>query len=201
MRDAKPNSTGSRPGRAWFSAALGGVCVVAVGLTGCATTVDGRGTAAPGEVAAYQADLSASRAAEVASDGAALCRVAMSSMVVMVRGYNEFVRKLNEVQSYDKLGGLDDTARASLIAGADLIRKEITSTTPTDLAEVTNRFLDSTGRLGTAIARQQLVGLNPVSAQWTQDKQAVLDSCATYLPLPPTDGASAAPAPSGRAPS
>ena len=95
---------------------------------------------------------------------------------------------------------LDDKARASLIAGADLIRDRVGSETPADVAATANRFLDSTGRLGAAIGKRQLSGLNPIAAQWTRDKQAMLNSCSGYLPVPPTAGASPAPAPGEQSP-
>ncbi|WP_232016708.1 hypothetical protein [Gordonia insulae] len=179
--------------RAAASAVL--LCLLAAISAGCASTVDGAGGAAPGEVAAYRSEVSAAAASSIRRDGVALCREAMSSMVVMVRGYNAFVDRLSTVHAYDRVGDLDDRARASLIAGADLIRKRITPLTPADVADPANRFLDSTGRLGAAIAARQLTGLNPIAAQWTRDKQAVLTNCSSYLPLPPTAGASPAPDP------
>ncbi len=48
-----------------------------------------------------------------------------------------------------------------------------------------NAFLTSSGRLGDAIGRRELVGLNPIADTWTRDKQSVLAVCATYLPTPP----------------
>ncbi|MCX2965922.1 hypothetical protein [Gordonia aquimaris] len=182
------------------SIAVGIVVAAGFGTAGCATPIDGSGSAAPGQVAAYQAELSASVASSIRQDGVDLCREAMSSMVVMVRGYNAFVQRLSEVHSYDRVGDLDDRARASLIAGSDVIRGHLSSVTPEDVADPTAQFLDSTGRLGDAIAKRRLTGLNPIAAEWTKDKNLVLDRCAQYLPLPPTSDASPAPAPGSGAP-
>lgn len=197
MRGMRRNRADDRPRRWGRTAGLCALSAVAVLASGCATTVDGSGSAIPGQVAIYRAELSESAASSVRADGVELCREAMSSMVVMVRGYNAFIRKLSEVHDYADVGDLDDRARASLIAGADLIRKRIESSTPVDVAASTNRFLDSTGRLGAAIGKRQLSGLNPIAAQWTRDKQAVLNACVGYLPVPPTAGASPVPGPGG----
>lgn len=106
-------------------------------------------------------------------------------MVVMVRGYNTFVDRLNVVQSYDRVGDLDDRARASLIAGVDQIRAEMGGTEPAAVTDPITAFLTSSGRLSEAIGRRERAGLNPISDTWTRDKQAVLDACAEYLPTPP----------------
>ncbi|UVF78427.1 hypothetical protein [Gordonia mangrovi] len=177
------------------STAVGVVVVAGLVAAGCAEPIDGSGTAAPGQVAAYQAELSASVASSIRQDAVDLCREAMSSMVVMVNGYNAFVQRLSEVHSYDRVGDLDDRARAGLIAGSDVIRAHLSSVTPTEVAEPTEQFLDSTERLGDAIAARRLTGLNPIATEWTRDKKAVLDRCAQFLPLPPTSDASPAPVP------
>ncbi len=166
-------------------------------FAGCATSVPGAPTVDSAQVSMYRSEQSASTSAARRELAVTLCRQAMSSMVVMVRGYNAFIRKLSEVHDYAGVGDLDDRARASLIAGADLIRKRIESSTPVDVAASTNRFLDSTGRLDAAIGKRELSGLNPIAAQWTRDKQAVLNACVGYLPVPPTAGASPVPGPGG----
>lgn len=159
-------------------------------LTGaCATTVGGAGTPAPGEVAGYRSELSASAAAEVRAEGVELCRESMASMVVMVRGFNAFVARLNVAQSYPGVGDLDEKARASLIAGADQIRPRITATAPVDVSTPARAFLESTVRLENAIRRELSAGLNPVSGQWSRDKQRLLDVCGGYTPLPATSSA------------
>ncbi|MBD1318205.1 hypothetical protein [Gordonia hankookensis] len=197
MRDTGRSSTAHRAGRRRSAVrAATMICaamLLAASAAGCSSSVDGSGSAAPGEVAAYSSDVAASRESAGRDDASKLCREAMSSMVVMVRGYNAFVRRLTEVHTYSDVGDLDDKARASLIAGADLIRQQVTEATPADVADPANRFLDSTGRLGAAIGQRQLDGLNPVAAQWTRDKQATLNACSVYLPLPPTVAASPVP--------
>lgn len=157
----------------------------AVFSTGCATDVDGSGTAAPGEVSAYSADLSASRAAQTHRDGVDTCRQAMDSMVVMVRGYNAFVRRLSATGGYGGVGDLDDKARASLIAGSDQLRALLADGPPADLTESLRAFLATTERLGESIRRRETTPLNAVAARWTRDKSAVLGACARYLPPPP----------------
>ncbi|MGC5256776.1 hypothetical protein ACPXCG_10515 [Gordonia sp. DT218] len=197
MRDTGRSSTARRAGRrrpgATAATMICAVILLAASAAGCSSSVDGSGSAAPGEVAAYSSDVAASRQSAGRDDASKLCRQAMSSMVVMVRGYNTFVRRLTEVHAYSDVGDLDDKARASLIAGADLIREQVTEATPTDVAAPTNRFLDSTGRLGAAIGQRQLDGLNPIAVQWTRDKQATLNACSVYLPLPPAVAASPVP--------
>ncbi|GAA1482793.1 hypothetical protein GCM10009624_32330 [Gordonia sinesedis] len=141
-----------------------------------------------GEVAAYSADLSVSRAAAAHRAGVDACRLATSSMVVMVRGYNAFVQRLNQVNAYDRVGDLDDKARASLIAGSDRLRPELVGGTPADVTDALRAFLATTDALGEAIRRRETTGLNPVSARWTREKSAVLAVCARYLPPPPTPG-------------
>ncbi|WP_202421545.1 hypothetical protein [Gordonia sp. SID5947] len=197
MRDTGEGSAARRTGRRRpvVSAAtmICGVVLLLASAAGCSSSVDGSGSAAPGEVAAYSSDVAAARESAGRDDASDLCREALSSMAVMVREYNAFIRRLTEVHTYDDVGDLDDKARATLIAGADLIRQQITDAIPPDVADPVDRFLDSTGRLGAAIGQRQLDGLNPVAAQWTRDKQASLNGCSVYLPLPPTVAAAPVP--------
>jgi len=153
-------------------------------LSACASTVGGAGVAAPGEVAVYRSEVSASAAAAVRAEGVELCSESMSSMVVMVRGVNTFIDRLNRTHSYPAVGDLDDKARASLIAGADQIRPNITDTSPADVVAPAKTFLDSTARLEDAIRRELRTALNPVSGQWSRDKQRLLDACGAYTPIP-----------------
>ncbi|WHU48942.1 hypothetical protein QNM97_08190 [Gordonia sp. L191] len=161
------------------------VTAVVLVFAGCATSVLGAPTVDSSQVSMYRSEQSASTSAARRGLAATLCRQAMSSMVVMVRGYNTFVARLNAVQSYDRVGDLDDRARASLIAGVDQIRAKVTDAVSADVTGPVNAFLTSSGRLGDAIGRRELVGLNPISDTWTRDKQSVLAACATYLPTPP----------------
>ncbi|MGX7693558.1 hypothetical protein [Gordonia polyisoprenivorans] len=154
-------------------------------VAGCATSVPGAPTVDSAQVSMYRSEQSASTSAARRELAVTLCRQAMSSMVVMVRGYNTFVDRLNAVQSYDRVGDLDDRARASLIAGVDQIRAKVTDAVTADVTGPVNAFLTSSGRLGDAIGRRELVGLNPIADTWTRDKQSVLAACATYLPTPP----------------
>lgn len=181
------------PGREGYRGARTRVTIgIAFGgmvLAACSSTVSGSGSPAPGEVAAYRSELSASAAAAVRAEGVELCRESMSSMVVMVRGYNAFVDRLNATHSYPAVGDLDEKARASLIAGADQIRPKITETAPRDVATPARTFLETTARLENAIRRQQRAELNPVAGQWTRDKQRLLEACAAYTPLPAASSA------------
>ncbi len=161
-------------------------------LAGC-STVDGSGAAKPGQVAAYKSDLSASRESAIRADGVFLCRQSIASIGMMVRGFNDFMVRLNVVQNYDALGDLDDKARASLIAGSDQIRPKITTSTPPDVADPARIFLDTSGRLGELIAKRQKVEINALATQWTQQRDRVLTVCVSYVPNPPVP--SSAPAP------
>lgn len=180
-------------------------------LSACTSTVEGTGSAAPGEVAAYRSELSVSAAERIRAEGVELCREAMSSMIVMVRGYNAFIARLNTTHSYPAVGDLDDKARAGLIAGADQIRPRLTETAPAEVVTPARTFLETTARLENAIRRQLRVELNPVAGQWTRDKQKLLEVCAAYTPLPAASSAtprseasrseaSSSPAPSSTAP-
>ncbi|MGV9827323.1 MULTISPECIES: hypothetical protein [unclassified Gordonia (in: high G+C Gram-positive bacteria)] len=189
-------------GRPWSTTigrVVGAGCALALlgaSVTACAG-VTGHAVVKPGEVAAYQSELSVSRVAQTNTAAAEVCRVATTSMVLMLRGYNAFVQRLNTVQSYDKLGDLDDKARASLIAGGDMVRAELTAAVPAELGATTQTFLDSTARLGDVIARREMTGLNGAAAAWTRDRRALLDACATYLPAPPATPASPTPSSPG----
>lgn len=182
MRHQRVHPGASRPVRLVVACVCSGALLM---VGACATTVPGSPGADSDEVSLYSSEQSASAVAAQRESTVALCRQAMSSMVVMVRGYNTFVDKLNDVQSYDRVGDLDDRARASLIAGADQIRAEVAASIPATVTDPVNAFLASSDRLGQAIARRELVGLNPIADTWTRDKQSVLTVCAEYLPTPP----------------
>ncbi|MGW8814071.1 hypothetical protein [Gordonia terrae] len=189
MPERGAGTVGRRRGRVIRSATAATIALGAALSGACASTVGGAGTPAPGEVAVYRSELSASAAAEVRAEGVELCRESMASMVVMVRGFNAFVTRLNVAQSYPGVGDLDEKARASLIAGADQIRPKITETAPADVSTPARTFLESTARLENAIRRELSAGLNPVSGQWSRDKQRLLDVCGGYTPLPATSSA------------
>ncbi|MFT4395008.1 hypothetical protein ACLTEW_08755 [Gordonia lacunae] len=193
MPDRRAAAAGRRRRRVVRSVSAAAVALGAALSGACATTVGGAGAPAPGEVAVYRAELSASAAAEVRAEGVELCRESMASMVVMVRGFNAFVARLNVAQSYPGVGDLDEKARASLIAGADQIRPKITATAPVDVSTPARTFLESTARLENAIRRELSAGLNPVSGQWSRDKQRLLDVCGGYTPLPATSSATPRP--------
>ncbi|ETA05226.1 hypothetical protein BJF87_10900 [Gordonia sp. CNJ-863] len=184
--EARPGRSGHRGVRASMTVgmALGGIM-----LSACTSTVGGTGVAAPGEVAIYRSEVSASAAAQVRTEGVELCRESMSSMVVMVRGYNTFIKRLNTTHSYPEVGDLADKARASLIAGADQIRPKITDTSPPEIATPARTFLDTTARLENAIRKEQRTELNPVSGQWTRDKARLLEVCGQYTPVPAASSA------------
>ncbi|QMU19120.1 hypothetical protein FOV72_01565 [Gordonia rubripertincta] len=183
----------ARPGRSGHggvrTSVIAGMAFGGIMLSACTSTVGGAGVAAPGEVAIYRSEVSASAAAQVRTEGVELCRESMSSMVVMVRGYNTFIKRLNTTHSYPEVGDLADKARASLIAGADQIRPRITASAPVDVATPARTFLDSTARLENAIRREQRTELNTVSGQWTRDKARLLEVCGEYTPVPAASSA------------
>ncbi|GAC69437.1 hypothetical protein [Gordonia soli] len=177
----------------------GGVALALVAgavIVGGCSSVDGSGTAASGQVAAYRAEVTASRAEAVQKAGTDVCSTSTSAIVVMVQGYNTFIRQLNATQSYDRIGDSDEKARAGLIAGADQIRGALGDRTPTDVGDPARTFLNTTGELGALIGKRELGGLNPISDRWTREKNAVLAVCGKYRPLPP-----ATPSDQGTAPS
>ncbi|MDS1115631.1 hypothetical protein RD149_17915 [Gordonia westfalica] len=184
--EARPGRTGHRGVRAKVTVGMvfGGIM-----LSACASTVGGTGVPAPGEVAVYRSEVSASAVAQVRAEGVELCRESMSSMVVMVRGYNTFIKRLNTTHSYPEVGDLADKARASLIAGADQIRPKITETSPPEVATPARTFLDATARLENAIRKEQRTELNPVAGQWTRDKARLLEVCGGFTPLPAASSA------------
>lgn len=160
--------------------------LLAVSVTaGCSTTTPGSSGVDSREVSEYRVEQSASASAARRDTVVALCRQATSSMVVMVRGFNTFVDRLNAVHTYDRVGELDDQARASLIAGVDQIRGKLSDAIPADVTAPITTFLGSSARLGDAIARRELDGINPIATSWTRDKEAVLAACSAYLPAPP----------------
>lgn len=184
--EAGPGRGGHRGVRvsATIGMAFGGIM-----LSACTSTVGGAGVPAPGEVAVYRSEVSASAAAQVRAEGVELCRESMSSMVVMLRGYNTFIKRLNTTHSYPEVGDLADKARASLIAGADQIRPKITDTSPPEIASPARTFLDATTRLENAIRKELRTELNPVSGQWTRDKARLLEVCGEYTPVPAASSA------------
>lgn len=164
-------------------------------LQGC-SAVGGNAGPAPGEAAAYRSDLSTSRQAQSVKAGAELCEASTKSMVVMLRGYNAFITRLNDVQSYDKVGDLGDKARAAMIAGTDMVKPKQTAEVPGDLGTVVASFVSSSSALGDVIGRRQTAQLNAASTRWTGDRREVLDVCRTYLPAPPATSATTTPQPS-----
>ncbi|WP_353507196.1 hypothetical protein [Gordonia sp. ABSL1-1] len=186
---ARPGPGSIRSGRR-VAGAVAGLLVTVGALTACTQQVSGSGVAAPGEVAAYRSEVNASAQAAVHTSAVELCRQSMTSMVLMVRGYNSFIVQLNVTHDYAKIGDLDDKARASLIAGADQIRNKLVAGVPEDVAAPARAFVDSTGRLEGAIRRKELTKLNEVATRWSADKQRVLGACATYVPTPPGLGTS-----------
>ncbi|MGV9478842.1 hypothetical protein [Gordonia aichiensis] len=164
--------------------ALLAAATVMLVMSGC-SSVEGSAGPAPGEAAAYRSDVSTARQANSARAAAELCATSTTSMVVMLRGYNAFIARLNDVQSYDKVGDLGDKARAALIAGTDMVRPKRTADVPGDLGTVVGSFVDSSNALGDVIGRRQTVELNVASNRWTASRRAVLDACRAYLPPPP----------------
>ena len=118
MPDRGGAADGRRRGRAVRSATAATIALGAALSGACASTVDGAGAPAPGEVAVYRSELSASAAAEVRAEGVELCRESMASMVVMVRGFNAFVARLKAAQTYAGVGDLDPAAdRVGMLDG------------------------------------------------------------------------------------
>lgn len=116
----------------------------------------------------------------------AVCRQATTSMVVMVREYNNFVRRLNEVHDYDRAGPLDRYARETLTTGAELIGEKLTDDVPAEVADPTRDFLTTTDRLSAFIGEQRTTGLNTIADRWTRERRALLEVCGTIVPTPPS---------------
>lgn len=111
-----------------------------------------------------------------------VCRNVITSAGAMVRDYNVFITKLNNVQSYDKLSSEDRWAADTLTAGADQVRKAIAPALTSDLLGVVNRFVDSSDDLAERIGEKQLGGLNAASDAWGSDRTAALNKCSEFLP-------------------
>ncbi|QRY64679.1 hypothetical protein JVX90_10845 [Gordonia sp. PDNC005] len=111
-----------------------------------------------------------------------VCRNVITSAGAMVRDYNVFITKLNNVQTYDKMSSEDRWAADTLTAGADQVRKAIAPATPSDLLGAVNRFVDSSDDLAERIGEKQLGGLNAASDTWGSDRSAALNKCSEFLP-------------------
>lgn len=113
-----------------------------------------------------------------------VCRQATTSMAVMVREYNIFIRRLNETHDYADLSPLDRYARETLTTGSEIIGEKLTAEVPEHIADPTRQFLETTDRLAALIGERRTTGLNTVADRWTEQRRVLLDVCGQVLPTP-----------------
>lgn len=165
------------------------VCaVVGLGVTGCAATIDGASSVDGGQVSAYRSDMSVaaaqSRAAESARRAQAarnltleLCSQFTTTVVTMLRNYNDFVTKLNEVQSYSAIGGAAQVAIDQLNAGEQVIKAKLVPEVDGSLDRLVRAFFVRNQELVRAIEGQNQSGLNEPAGQWIEARNKVVDVC------------------------
>lgn len=111
-----------------------------------------------------------------------LCKQVITTAGVMVRDYNAFIKRLNQVQSYDKIGSEDKWAADTLTSGADEVRKMVAPDVPEDIDAEVQDFVTSSERLAEQIEGQRRLALNSASEKWSSDRERLLATCSEYLP-------------------
>lgn len=165
-----------------------GVVVAGALFTGCATTVDGSSGVDPSDVRAYQSDVSvaaeqskiaeSSRAAEAARTlTVALCAQFTTTVVTMLNGYNEFVTKLNDVQSYSQMGDSSRVVIDQLTAGEQAITAKLVGGVEQPVQTLVRNFLDRNRELVTAVRNEYRAGLNDPADKWIDARNKAVDAC------------------------
>lgn len=111
-----------------------------------------------------------------------LCKQVITSAGVMVRDYNAFIKRLNEVQDYKKIDSEDQWAIETLNTGADMVRKAVAPDVADDVDAEVQAFVTSSERLAEQIQGKRRAALNRVSKEWSKDRTTLLDTCSEYLP-------------------
>lgn len=157
-------------------------------FAGCATTVDGSSGVDPGDVRAYQSDVSvaaeqsriaeSSRAAEAARTlTVGLCAQFTTTVVTMLNGYNEFVTKLNDVQSYSEMGDSSRVVIDQLTAGEQAITAKLVGGVEQPVQTFVRNFLDRNRELVTAVRNEYRAGLNDPADKWIDARNKAVDAC------------------------
>jgi hypothetical protein len=165
-----------------------GVAVAGTLLAGCATTVDGTSGVDPGQVRAYHSDVSvtaeqsriaeSSRAAEAARIlTVGLCSQFTTTVVTMLNGYNEFVTKLNDVQSYSQMGDSTRVVINQLTAGEQAITAKLVPGVEQPVDGLVRGFLDRNRELVTAVKNEYRAGLNEPADRWIDARNKAVDAC------------------------
>ncbi|EGD55761.1 hypothetical protein [Gordonia neofelifaecis] len=111
-----------------------------------------------------------------------LCQQVVASAGVMVRDYNAFIKRLNDVQDYAKLGSEARWAVDTLNTGADEVRKAVSPDVPSSIDGQVEAFVSSSERLAEQIDAKRRQALNAASDKWSGDRTSLLDTCSEYLP-------------------
>lgn len=167
---------------------VAGVVVAGTLVTGCATTVDGSSDVDPRDVRAYQSDVSvaaeqsriaeSSRAAEAARTlTVSLCAQFTTTVVTMLNGYNQFVTKLNEVQSYSEMGDSSRVVIDQLTAGEQAISAKLVGGVEQPVQILVRNFLDRNRELVTAVRNEYRSGLNDPADKWIDARNKAVDAC------------------------
>jgi hypothetical protein len=157
-------------------------------LTGCTTTVDGASGVDPGQVRAYHSDVSvaaeqsriseSARAAEAARTlTVTLCSQFTTTVVTMLNGYNQFVTKLNDVQSYSQLGDSSRVVIDQLTAGEQAITAKLLPGVEQPVEALVRDFLSRNRELVAAVKNEYRAGLNQPADNWIDARNKAVDAC------------------------
>jgi hypothetical protein len=164
------------------------VVVLGLGVTGCATTLDGTSSVDGGQVSAYRSDMSVaaerSEAAESSRRAQAarnltleLCSQFTTTVVTMLNSYNQFVTKLNEVQSYSALDGAGEAAIGQLNAGEQAINAKLVPDVEAPVDQLIRDFLVRNQALVKAVQDQNRSGLNDPAGLWIEARNKAVEAC------------------------
>lgn len=129
-----------------------------------------------------QASVSASLGrSHAVSASSALCSQWFYSVVPMVNGYNQFVTKLNQVQSYDQLAGADLTAIGQFDSGVAAIRAKLEDPIPQQVRDEIENFLGKTAALETGIKNKDRLRLAKPAGEWTDSRRRVSTLCQAFV--------------------
>lgn len=164
------------------------VAVIGLGVTGCATTIDGSSSVDGGQVSAYRSEQSVaaerSQAAESSRRAQAarnltleLCSQFTTTVVTMLGSYNDFVTKLNEVQSYSAIGGAAQVAINQLRAGEQAINAKLVPEVEASVGKLVRAFFVRNQELVRAIEGQNQSGLNEPAGLWIDARNKAVEAC------------------------
>ncbi|MCZ4548983.1 hypothetical protein [Gordonia rubripertincta] len=172
---------------------VGAAAVCGLLFTGCATTIDGSSTVDAGQVSAYQSDVSvtaeqsriaeSSRAAQAARTiTLALCSQFTTTVVTMLNSYNQFVTKLNEVQSYSATDGGGQVVIDQLTAGEQAISAKLVPGVEAPVEALVRAFLTRNTELIAAVRGELRSGLNDPADRWIDARNKAVQACGKLAP-------------------